>query len=125
MLTELQKVHFLEEAAKLVEMGWCQSVLAMDELGNECEVDAPEVRKVCTAGGIYRALHFEGFLDEEDSRELFDLVRRHLGYNLLLGDWNDGKCTSQEEAAMALRGTARDIAVPTICSPISKRKEPI
>jgi hypothetical protein len=112
MLTPLQKIHFLEEAASYVEKGWCQHSLAEYDNGAAAEPDSADVDKVCAAGGILRAMYRENFRNyHEDIRPLLHDVLKHLKCTgMLLGDWNDGVCQSQEQAAAALRGTARMIA---------------
>lgn len=96
----------LTEAAELVEAGWVQGVLAIDEDGDECEPTMEEAVAWCATGALNAAAPtLEAYCQAENATTLF--VQSIIDEDIeSIEDWNDSRASSGKEVADLFRSLA-------------------
>ena len=96
----------LEGALALLERGWCQSHLAMNEVGLPVEPDDRKAARWCISGAICataaRLFPLEGCRREQSKHGAYLFVCDHLDIRLI-PEWNDEDGRTQSDVVSAVR----------------------
>jgi hypothetical protein len=82
--------------SEYIHVGWCQGVVARNNIGRKCTASDPDAIQWCAAGAISASLQ-----KPVNVCQAMDELRDHLG-DYEVTTWNDEGCRTKQEVIAAL-----------------------